>query len=185
MKTKSLKDLELNLILIKNEINFIYIELIKHDTYKADSVQKALRGLMSVILTYRPDVYIDWSIVDSDPELINELKNIQKSKDRLINKDNSEKGFRFALNRFNSVITDLEFSACYNDLNNENLQHYLLQLISVIVNYDLSIFLIDQKKYNVYDYADNLIKANINEIELSRFLANRDSDLYLIQLADN
>lgn len=185
MKTKSLKDLELNLILIKNEINFIHIELIKHDTYKADSVQKALKGLMSVIVTYRPDIYINWSIVDSDPELINELKNIQKSKDSIGKKDNSERGFKFALQRFNAVMTDIEFSACFNKLDSVDLQYYLLQLISVIVSYDLSIFLVDQKKYNVYDYADNLIKANINEIELSRFLANRDSDLYLIQLADN
>lgn len=184
MKTKSLKDLELNLILIKNEINLIQIELIKNDTYKADSVQKALRGLMSIIVTYRPDVYICWEVVDSDPELINELKNIQNSKDSIDKKDKSESGFKFALNRFNSVINDIEFSAAYNELNNANLQHYLLQLILVIVNYDLSIFLVDLKKYNVYDYYENLIKANINEIELSKFLANKDMSLYLIELAD-
>ena len=71
----------------------------------------------------------------------------------------------------------------YNDIDNENVQHYLIGLIKTIVVKDLSIFLVDLKKYNVYDYYENLIRSNIDEIELSKFLFNRDQSLYLIELA--
>ena len=183
MKTKTKSDLELNLILIKNEINFIQIELIKHESFKAPEVQQTLRGLMSTIVTYRPDIYLNWSIIDSDPELTDNLKDLHILKDRELKQDPTDHGLKFALSRFMGDIIDLEFSLVYNDIDNENVQHYLIGLIKTIVVKDLSIFLVDLKKYNVYDYYENLIRSNIDEIELSKFLFNRDQSLYLIELA--
>lgn len=183
MKTKTKSDLGLNLILIKNEINFIQIELIKHESFKAESVQKALRELMGTIVTYRPDIYLNWCTIDNDPELTDHLKDLHLLKDKELKQDPTNNGLKFALNKFMYDIVSLEFSLIYNDLDNENVQYYLIDLIKTIVVKDLSIFLVDLKKYNVYDYAENLIRSNIDEIELSKFLFNRDQSLYLIELA--
>ena len=184
MKNKEKKDLELNLILIKNEINFIQIELIKHGTFKAPEVQQVLRGLMSTIVTYRPDNYINWCTIDNDPELTDNLKDLHLLKNKELKQDPTDNGLKFALNRFNTDINNIEFSCIYNNLDNENLQYYLIDLIKTIVVKDLSIYLVNLKKYNVYDYNESLIKSNIDEIELSRFLFNKDQSLYLIELAN-
>lgn len=133
-------DLELGLILISNEINYVQLELIKHQTYDNVLVQKAIKSLMNSIIISQVDKFIDFTIIDNNDQLLEQLHEIPiyKKKKEIVA---SNTNLKFALSQLSQSIRDLQFSLIYNKIENVNVQHYIIRLLKYLVKIDLTIYL--------------------------------------------
>jgi hypothetical protein len=146
MKNQNKKDLELGLILISNEINYVMLELIKYENYDNMLVQKGIKALMNSIVIAKVETFLNYDIIDNNEELINELSEFslfKKSKETTPSNNN----LKFALHRYVSCIKDLQFSLIYNELENINTQHYIIRLLKYLVKEDLTIYLTTNKVF--------------------------------------
>lgn len=55
---------------------------------------------------------------------------------------NEEKNLRFDLNQLTSAINNLNFCLIYQDLTDDNLQHYLKKLVETIEQKELSQYIL-------------------------------------------
>jgi len=146
MKNQNKKDLELGLILISNEINYVMLELIKYENYDNMLVQKGIKALMNSIVIAKVETFLNYDIIDNNEELINELSEFslfKKSKETTPSNNN----LKFALHRYVSCVKDLQFSLIYNELKHSNTQHYIIRLLKYLVKEDLTIYLTTNKVF--------------------------------------
>lgn len=146
MKNVNKKDLELNLILLSNEINYVMLELIKYDNYDNMLVQKSLKALMNTIVIAKFETFLNYDIIDNNEDLINEINELPffKQTKEVIPSNNN---LKFALHRYVSCVKDLQFSLIYNELDYSNTQHYIIKLLKYLVKEDLTIYLTTNKVF--------------------------------------
>lgn len=146
MKNVNKKDLELNLILLSNEINYVMLELIKYDNYDNMLVQKSLKALMNTIVIAKFETFLDYDVIDNNDKLINELSEFslfKKSKEITPSNNN----LKFALHRINECVSGVQWALIYNELNDSHTQHYLIRLLKYLVKEDLTIYLSTNKVF--------------------------------------
>ena len=144
MKNESKKDLELGCVLISNEINYVTLELIKFDNYDNLLVQKGIKALMNSIVIAKVETFLNFDVIDGDDKLtneVNELPFFKQSKETTPSNNN----LKFALHRIAECVRGLQWSLIYNDLKDENVQHYLIRLLKHLVKEDLTIYLVKNK----------------------------------------
>lgn len=146
MKNVNKKDLELNLILLSNEINYVMLELIKYDNYYNVLVQKSLKALMNTIVIAKFETFLNYEVIDNNENLINEINDLPffKQNNEVTPSNNN---LKFALHRYVSCVDDLQFSLIYNDLDYPNTQHYIIRLLKYLVKEDLTIYLTTNKVF--------------------------------------
>lgn len=144
MKNDNKKDLELGLILISNEVNYVLLELIKFENFDNLLVQKSIKGLMNSIVISKIETFLNYDIISNNEDLINEVNELplfKKSKEITPSNNN----LKFALLRYSECIRGLQFALIYNELNDINTQHYIIRLLKYLVKEDLTIYLIKNK----------------------------------------
>lgn len=146
MKNVNKKDLELNLILLSNEINYVMLELIKYENYDNMLVQKSLKALMNTIVIAKFETFLNYEVIDNNEDLVNEINELPFFKQNK-EKTPSNTNLKFALLRYCSCLRDLQFSLIYNELEHSNAQHYLIRLLKYLVKEDLTIYLTTNKVF--------------------------------------